>query len=218
MCGYFGNLHESPAVIDLLNQLGIPLPFPIQRAYQRRNIEGFVTSDGVQFYNSPAIWWYLLKTLDGKFIPNEKVTSFNARDLSKPLWRNAIKSRRGFVVATEIGESNGKDKFLMKSDEGFLLGCIYKDWENNKSNVRSFAVVTRSPHQRFSQYHDKSIPCFLPLDKTFLEEWLNPNIEDSEIIQSLLEDPKVFVDLEVTKVKSYKNAEPLSDSEILEKD
>ena len=218
MCGYFGNLHESPAVIDLLNQLGIPLPFPVQRAYQRRSFHGLITLEDTGYCVSSAIWWYQLKADGEKLVPNEKVTSFNARDLSKPLWRQAIKTRRAIVLATELGESNGKARFLMKSEEGFALGCVYKDWEINGEHLRSFAVITRPPHERFSQYHDKSVPCFIPLDKTFIEEWLNPNIDSSPAINALLDNATLTTDLEVTKVKSYKHAEPLGETENLPKD
>ncbi|MFL0802465.1 MAG: SOS response-associated peptidase family protein [Agarilytica sp.] len=219
MCGYFGNLHESPAVIDLLNQLNIPLPYPITQAYQRRIVPGLVTQKDGSYTCTDAMWWYALRKENDRLIPNEKLTSFNARDLDKPLWKNASKTRRAIVFATEIGESQGKDKYLMRSEEGFALGCLYKDWEDGKGNqVRSFAVITRAPHERFSKYHEKSTPFFLPLDKSVLQEWLDPSIESSVLIDELLDRPRLTSDLQVAKVKTYKNPTGFDSSALLTAD
>jgi len=213
MCGYFGNLHECPAVITLLNQLSIPLPYPQQRAYQRRYFSGFIDQQGM----SDALWWYSLHSQNGELKPNEKLTSFNARDLSKPLWRNAIVERRGLVFATELGESMGNNRYLMRSEEGFALGCVYKDWVDSQGTLlRSFAVITRPPHERFSRYHDKSIPMFLPLEINALNDWLTPGMRPS--VQEMLEQPQLTTNLQVTPVKTYKNAENLGATELLAKD
>lgn len=216
MCGYFGNVHECPAVIELMHQLNLPPAYKIsERAYQRRRYSGLVTTNGY----SEAMWWYALRTEEGKLVINEKLTSFNARDLSKPLWREPLKTKRALVLCSEIGESNGKDKYLMRSEEGFALGCLYKDWvAPDGSRLRSFAVITREPHDRFKKYHEKSTPFFLPLDKDVLAEWLNPTIGNSELINDLLATPRLYNDIKVTKVKSYKDAKPMSDVDILKKD
>ncbi len=170
MCGYFGNLHESPAVIDLLNRLGIDLPYPVERAYQRRKIQGLITASENGYDLSEAMWWFSLRRDGEKLVPNEKLTSFNARDLTKPLWKAAAKTTRGLVCATELGVSQGKDKHLMKSGEGFALGCLYKDYETpDGRTLRSFAVITRPPHDRFRKYHEKAFPLFLPMDQTVIE-------------------------------------------------
>lgn len=217
MCGYFGNLHECPAVIDLMNQLNLPLPYPVQRAYQRRPFDGLVYHDGHNFKLSKAIWWFALKYEKGRLVPNDKITSFNARDLDKPLWSKAMRTRRAVVFATELGESNGKDKYLMRSDKGFALGCLYREWETEQENLKSFAVITRPPHDRFSTYHKKAFPLFIPLQTSAITTWLTAPYDSPEL-QYWLNAPRLTVDLSVTQVKTYKDAVPLSTPEILKSD
>ena len=218
MCGYFGNLHESPVVIDLLNQLGITLPYPQGQHYPRRDFSGLLTCENGEFRLSQAMWWYQLQQGESGFQVNEKVTSFNARDLDKPFWRNAIKKRRGLVFATELGESQGKQRYLMRGKTPFALGVVYKDWQKGEDHKRSAAVITRPPHARFSQYHDKSTPLFIPLDITVIRQWLDGTIENNLVVEELLSQPRLSVDLEVTEVKTYKRGEPLSEMQYLPAD
>ena len=214
MCGYFGNLHESPAVIDLLNQLNIPLPYPTGQWYPRRWCEGLITAEENGFSLSKAMWWYQIQNEDGNWKPNEKITSFNARDLDKPLWRNAAQTRRGIVIGTEIGESQGKLRHLMRADEPFALGTLYKEWDKN---TRSFSVITRHPHSRFAHYHEKSTPLFIPLDADTIQTWLCEDINHPSN-QNLLAEAKLPVDFQVTPVKTYKHADATGDTQLLVKD
>lgn len=218
MCGYFGNLHECPEVIDILNELGIPLPYPQGQYYQRRWVEGMLSCADDQYRFDRALWWFALRHDGQQWQVNEKITSFNARNLHSKLWRGAIRYQRGLVFATEIGESDGRKRYLMRSASGLALATLYRDWQGPDGvTVRSMAVITRPPHERFSRYHDKSIPCFLPLRADVIRHWLDPKVESSELIEQLLE-PKIYQDLEVRPVKSYKNAEALGDIELLERD
>ena len=185
MCGYFGNLHESPVVINLFNQLGIPLTnapptkikqpqfLPVQedflspshdenntdnnpfigQFYPRDRVANLITHEDGQFNFSEALWWYQLRYSHNGLIADESITSFNARELHKPLWRDAIRYRRGLIIATEIGESQEDKRYLMKSDNAFGLGVIYKDWKIDNMILRSMAVITRPPHERLSLIH-----------------------------------------------------------------
>ncbi len=225
MCGYFGNLHESPAVIDLMNQLGIPLPYPQSQSFPMRRLQGLVTqekdeNDDYIYCVSDATWWYQLHMVDGQFKPNEKVTSFNARDLNKPLWKKAAKEKRALVFATELGESQQKNRYLMRSSEGFALGAVYKDWHHPQTGevLRSAAIITRPPHPRFSQYHEKSLPFFIPLEADLIRDWLDPSIESNLAIEELLNSPRITTDLKVTPVRTYIRGEPLGEEHDLEAD
>lgn len=212
MCGYFGNLHESPVVIDLLNQLGIPLPYPQGQHYPRRHLQGLLTWEEGQAQMSEAIWWYQLARSENQFHVNEKITSFNARDLDKPFWRNAVRQRRGLVFATELGESQGKERYLMRGKTPFALGVLYKDWGEGENSQRSAAVITRPPHARFSQFHEKSTPLFIPMDITVIRQWLDCSEENNLVVEELLNHGRLTVDLEVTEVKTYKRGEALGET------
>jgi putative SOS response-associated peptidase YedK len=219
MCGYFGNTHESPAIASLLNQLQIPLPYPRGQYYMLRTCDGLVARGGNSYEVTPAIWWYALKWQDGKLEPNRDITSFNARNLESRLWRKPINERRGLVFASEIGETKGKQHYLMRAPQGLALGAVYQDVQTDQGPVRSMALITRPPHPRFSQYHDKAIPLFLPLDTDIVKAWLDPGTPASDpAIQELLESPRITTDLEVTPVKTFKRGETTGKSETLKAD
>lgn len=220
MCGYIGNLYEAPGVIDLMEELGIQLPLPYFQSYQRRIHPALITADQGVPTLSKAIWWFAMKREGQTWVPNPEITSFNARNLDSRLWKPAVESRRGLIFGTEVGESKGRDHYLMRTESGLAVGALYQDWHTPGGDVvRSMAVITRRPHSRFSQYHDKSIPMFLPMDAVTLRTWLDPaiGIEHPEIA-SLLKTPKIYTPLSVTRAKSFKRGEPFGEPEWLDAD
>ncbi|MDQ2077782.1 SOS response-associated peptidase family protein [Marinimicrobium sp. ABcell2] len=220
MCGYIGNVHQAPGVIDLMNELGITLPLPYFQSYQLRIHPALITAGEGGYHLSNAMWWYAMKKVGGNWVPDTDITSFNARNLASRMWKPAIESRRGLIFGTEVGESKGKDRYLMRSQMGLAVGTVYQDWHApGVEPIRSMAVITRPPHPRFSQYHDKSIPHFLPMDAEAIKTWLDPRVgSDHPEIRELLETPKIHTPLSVTKVKSFVRAEPLGEPEELAAD
>jgi len=207
MCGYFANTEPTPEIIEISRQMGIVIPTSEQRGYQRQDFNGLITKIDDNYHSSNAFWWYALKQDLNNFKVDTQITSFNARDTSKPLWNEAFQYRRGIVFANEVGESQGKQKYLMKSDSGFALGCLYKDWHHpNGQMVRSFAVITRPPHPNYSEFHSKSIPLFLPLDLNILNKWLEPSPLDAEMTE-YVEQGSLVTGFDVFPVTNYKNPE-----------
>ncbi|MBX2859407.1 MAG: SOS response-associated peptidase family protein [Cellvibrionaceae bacterium] len=219
MCGYVGrkfNLAQQDIpywreYADLLRQPG-------GQYYQRHRVNHLVIWRNGKAVYTDALWWYALKRENDQLVLNPKVTSFNARNLDSPLWRSAIRARRGVLFASEIGESQGKARYLMQSQTLFALGCVYQQWQQAGATVYSFALITRDPHPRFSRYHDKSMPLFLPNNPEFLDHWLDPTVEQSPQISAVLEQPKLRVTFDVLPVKTYKRAEPLGQIELLQAD
>ena len=219
MCGYVGRRYTLPeSDIPFWREYAELLRLPGSQYYQRRQINHLVIwRDGKPVFTD-ATWWYMLKSENNQLIVNSSVTSFNARNLDSPLWRGPIRQRRALLFGTEIGESQGKARYLMQSSSVFALGCVFKEWQHAGASVYSFALITRDPHPRFSRYHDKSIPLFLPNDPDFLNHWLDPNVEQSHRIDSELKNPKLRVDFKVTPVKTYKRGEVVGQSEDLPAD
>jgi putative SOS response-associated peptidase YedK len=215
MCGYIGNLHQSPAVIDLFNQLQLPLPYPQGQHYMMRTCDGHIAASyGLAF--GPAVWWYALRREGDSWVPNADITSFNARNLNSRLWREAINKRRGLVIATEIGETQSGVHYLMKALTPLAIGTVFQDYPTDAEPMRGFALITRPAHPRFAAYHEKAMPLFLPLDSELLKTWLDPAVSSEHpTITALLENPRITTDLEVTPVKTFKRGEPVGDTEIL---
>ncbi len=224
MCGFVRNVIDSPGVRELMTSVGLgDLVSKLSGgdSRQRGVLRELIFRPDSNLAVRDATWWYAQKREQGGLVPNMDVTSFNARDLSRPLWRNAIRRRRALIVATAIGESNpvpnrkAPQQYLMEAETPMLLGALYKLWE---PGVLSAAIITRSPHPRFRVYHEKSTPFFLPPDPGFIALWLDPTVYQHPAIDRVLEDPKLYYDLHVTPVASYKLGRAQGDTILLEAD
>ncbi|WDT87962.1 SOS response-associated peptidase family protein [Alteromonas sp. 009811495] len=226
MCGFIQRVTDSPAVIALLEEVGLQQTIPFfENEKTDGNVINFYPAFGkiaskriTNLIVSPsktidATWWFDAKP-QGQELELGERTTFNARNIDSPFWKKAITHRRGVVVATAIGESNpsstgkGKSHYLIEPKNGaFLLGAVYRIFSNG---LYSCAVITRPPVEGFSQFHEKSIPCFLPHNKSVIEAWLHGDANYE--VEQLLVTPKIYTDLKVTSVKTFKGAEPLGES------
>lgn len=231
MCGFIQRITDSPHVIALLEEVGLTQTIPLF-------VNESSTTKIINFYpafgKSPerqitnlivsgdrtvdATWWFDAKP-DGETLQVGDRTTFNARNLDSPYWGKFIRERRAVVVATAVGESNprgkGKAHYLMKPTSGALLiGAVYRRFSNG---LFSCAVVTRPPIEGFSQFHEKSIPCFLPHNAHAVKAWLAADTEGrlNNDVEFMLNHPRLYTDLEVTQVKTFKNAEVIGEPVLL---
>jgi len=225
MCGFIQRDACSPGVFNILRKVGLDnlIPafekedagklnfYPAFGKNPNRQIENLIVSPNKTV---DATWWFDCKP-DGDTLEVGDRTTFNARNLDSPFWKGAVRHNRAIVVGTALGESNKvgstNEHYLMNAKGAILFGAVYREFENG---CYSTAVITRPPHERFSKYHQKSIPCFLPHDKDFVSAWLDGDAKDA-LVMSELDNPKIHQDLAVTKVKTFKGGESLSDDELL---
>lgn len=179
-------------------------------AYQQ--IKDLIIREDGELKAVDATWWYQCEEHEGQLIVDNKLTTFNARNLQNKYWIPGIRHHRGIVLATAIGEGkevmtadNKKKKFsyFVEGDTPLLIGAVYRKFENN---LYSTAIITRDEHPRFSEFHDKAFPLFLPPDPEFLQLWLSDEPETHPVIAHLLENPRIFNTLKVTEVKTFKDA------------
>ncbi|MDY6978007.1 MAG: SOS response-associated peptidase family protein [Pseudomonadota bacterium] len=234
MCGFIQRITDSPDVIALLEEVGLTQTIPLfvnesstsnvinfypafGKAAERQITNIIVSSDST----IDATWWFDAKPV-GNTLEVGNRTTFNARNLDSTYWGKFIRERRAIVVATAVGESNpsgkGKSHYLMKPTSGALLiGAVYRRFSNG---LFSSAVVTRPPTEKFSQYHEKSIPCFLPHDKHAINAWLTADTQGAlnNEVEYILNNPRIYTDLEVTRVKTFKSAEAIGEVNMLKAD
>ena len=218
MCGFVKNVTDSPAVQKFMIDLGMGDLVRQLRggaSYLRQTLHDVVIATPSLLHVRDATWWYAHKKKEGKYIPDWDITSFNARNLSSPMWRDAIRYRRGLIIVNTIGESNpvpGRKtpaKYLMESDVPILIGTLWKEWSDG---TISAAVITCDPHPAFKEFHEKSMPLFLPPSKEFVALWLNPKVNGHPMIDQVLTESRLYYDLKVTPVDSYKSAKPKGES------
>lgn len=220
MCGFVGRVIDSPYVKALMAILELDnVILPPGKFRPRGILKGVIIEEEGQLKSVDATWWFALTKSGDEWQANPKLTSFNARDLSKPLWKNSLNSNRALVFADEIGERHqgSNTQFLMQANNGLALGAIYKKYISNGIPHYAVAIITRPPVAAFAQFHEKSMPLFIPPDKALMQQWLKPdNLIPSEV-QSLLEEPKLFYDLSVTPVKTYVRGEVIGPTELIAK-
>lgn len=232
MCGYIKRVTDRPAFRELMEQLGWdeliePLTssndsiqhfYPAFGGNPNRKIKGLIIDEKGKHRAVDATWWFDCQAEDDELVVGKR-TTFNARNLDSPLWRGALRHHRAIVIADGLGESRKidgkKHQYLMESKKPFLLGALYRRFSNGHY---SCAIITRDAHPKFEPYHDKAFPLFLPNDRELVNTWLNGCITESEEIDNLLNHPKLFPDLLVQEVKTYKNALPIGDQILLQAD
>lgn len=231
MCGYVRR-HVGPKTLreflDLIGYKGYydePDEEPVTKHFYpafggdpNRTIEGLLVEEEGELKLVDATWWYDCHEIDGELTVGHK-TTFNARNLHIPFWREAIESHRAIVIATGIGEGkkiDGKDKhFLVTSERLMLLGAVYQKFPSGKY---SCAIITRDEHYRFTPYHDKAFPLFLPYNVEFLKLWLSKVDDTNTQIAQLLSAPRIFADLTITPVKTFKGGVSVGTTEYLKAD
>lgn len=230
MCGYIRRVTDNPDVLKLMEKLGLkgfdaPLSddavehyYPAFGGVASRQIRGLSIRNADGIRSIDATWWFDCEP-DGDSLKVGKRTTFNARNLTSPYWKGALRHHRGVVVATGLGESKYTDgrkhQYLMTSHKPFLLGALYRPFPNG---LYSCAIITRDSHPRFDRYHDKAFPLFLPAEKDFIELWLDPAVLSDPVIDDLLDHPRLYPDLLVTEVKTFKSGVAIGETAVLEAD
>lgn len=233
MCGYVRRHIGPKSLKEFLELLGVQGYYdependepelkhfyPAHGKAVNRTIDGIIINEDGQLKYVTATWWYHCEEKNGELKVGYK-TTFNARNLHLEFWRDAISKHRAIVVATGIGEGKkdeyGKDHhYLVTSDRIMLLGAVYQKFPSGKY---SCAIITRDEHPRFERYHDKAFPLFLPHNLAFLKLWLSDVGDDHPQIAALLGAPRIFADLTITPVKTFKAGVPVGPTEFLQAD
>jgi|GEM_PF-277568 len=237
MCGYLHRRYAPSDFQQLLDTLGLEAIsntfqehtsgdsapsdehfYPAFGGDASRQIHGLIIQEEEQIQTVDATWWFDCEA-DGETLVTGPRTTFNARNLGSPFWREALQARRGVVVATGLGESkmiNGRrHRFLMEANTPFLLGALYRRFSNGRY---ACAVITRDSHPRFEPYHDKAFPLFLPPDPEFIRLWLDSSVGQAAEIDHLLAHPVLYPELAISEVKTFRHGQMSLDPIILRSD
>lgn len=128
---------------------------------------------------------------------NNTLNSRSETIFEKPSFKNSIKDKRGILVLDGFYEWRhfNKTKYpyyvFPKNDSVFYLGCIYNTWVNNESGeiIDSFSIITTPANILMEKIHNTKKRMPLILDKTNIEEWIDPK-QDTEKVKSLLKTYK----------------------------
>jgi putative SOS response-associated peptidase YedK len=129
----------------------------------------------------------------------------------KASFKHAFKKRRCFVLADGFYEwrKEGNKKipyrFTLKSERPFAFAGLWEKWDKHGDSMYTCTIITTKANELVKGVHER-MPVILP--KEWEEFWLDPAIDDTEYLKSLLrpypaEEMKMY---EVsTAVNSAKN-------------
>lgn len=152
---------------------------------ERRDPEGVVSRVLTEFS-----WGLLPGFCDD---PGQAARSFNARSetaASKPMYRNAFRSRRllvpvdGFYEWASVpGESRKQPYFFRRADgEPVVLAGLWEYWRRGEDRRRTATVLT-APAGPDMPVHDRQ-PVVLEPDAW--DRWLDPDVDDVGALRALL--------------------------------
>jgi len=200
MCGFLGNMNESPLARTLMDVLGMA-----SQQDQLRGNPGTGPAARVDIIRagaggaevSQALWWLLLEKTPSGFKPS-KYTSFNTRsdklNVPRSAGYTAFRQSRCIVPATFIIEgegSKGARRYhrIEPTRRAFALGGLYREWQHPQTGevATSCSIITLPPHPQWQGIHSKSIPLFLPAENTeLIQQWLNPAFNQVEAFNDLV--------------------------------
>lgn len=200
MCGYFGNIGDSPLSYALMSRLGLE-----NQAVNLRNNPGTGPASLVDIIRyeetgvkvARSIWWLLLEHENAHLRPS-RYTSFNTRSDKLNVKRSAgylpFRQSRCIIPATYIIEGEGakgarRYHRIEPNTHAFALGGLYLQWTNHDTgeHVLSCSVITLPPHPDWKAMHSKSTPLFLPVENSeLIAHWLDPDFDDVSKFAPLL--------------------------------
>ncbi len=215
MCGYIGNVIDSPLTQKLMDALGVGSHLDLLQNNPGSGpgalLDIIVQGEkGIEVL--PAVWWLLLQSTEPGVFKPSKYTSFNTRSDKLNIKNSAgyipYRQSRCIVPATYIIEGDGAKQNrcyhrIAPTNQAFALGGLYKAWRNQSTGdvTHSFSVVTLPVHPRWQQVHSKSTPLFLPMAKReIVARWLDPKFTAVEFFESLMV-PCLYDDIECTPIR-----------------
>lgn len=138
----------------------------------------------------------------------------------KPSFRSAFKKKRCLIPANAFYEwkkgQDGKTPMLihLEGDELFAFAGLWESWESPEGEVvHSCTILTTQPNAVMADIHDR-MPVIL--DKEAEKTWLDPNVQDPELLQKLIKPYEAEV-LEAYEVSSAVNSPKNKGQELIRK-
>jgi len=113
---------------------------------------------------------------------------------TKPSFRTAFKKRRCLILADGFYEWVGKKGekqpvyITLPDEKPFAFAGLWEVWDNkgeNEEKHKSCTIITTAASESISKIHHR-IPAILKPDR--YESWLNPDLQDSEEVQRILNE------------------------------
>ena len=138
----------------------------------------------------------------------------------KPSFRNAFKKKRCLVVADSFYEWQRKDgekipmRIKLKTGEPFAFAALWESWKApDGKTVNTCSILTTEANSLMKSIHDR-MPVILTKEDEKI--WLDPHVEDIEILKGLLK-PYKAEEMEAYRVSEEVNSPKNNKPELIEK-
>jgi putative SOS response-associated peptidase YedK len=210
VCGRF-----SLTVSEEMLKQYFPFEFP-EKVLPRYNIAPSqevlaVVSDGEKITGKMLKWGLVPYWANDPKIGFKMINARAETVDEKASFKHAFKKRRCLVLADGFYEwrKEGNKKipyrFTLKSERPFAFAGLWEKWDKHGDSMYTCTIITTKANELVKEIHER-MPVILP--KEWEEVWLDPAIDDTEYLKSLLrpypaEEMKMY---EVsTAVNSAKN-------------
>lgn len=108
---------------------------------------------------------------------------------TKPGFRDAFRKRRCLVLADgyyewqAVGRAKQPYHYRLRDGSAFAFAGLWERWRRDDEAIESCSIITTAANSLASAVHDR-MPVIL--DRQGCELWLDPNIEEPQVLQELL--------------------------------
>lgn len=190
MCGRFSLAADPPTIKELFGLYRLPV---LERRFNiapttmipvvRQTEEG----RDLEFMR----WGLIPSWAKDKKIAYRTINARGETAAKKPAFRSAFKRRRvliltdGFYEWVKDGKAKLPYRIHMEDNRPFAFAGLWERWTDpeTEEEVRTTTIVTTAASERVSAVHTR-MPVIL--DPEHYDNWLNPENQDTEAVQSLV--------------------------------
>jgi putative SOS response-associated peptidase YedK len=189
VCGRF-----SLTVSEEIIQQYFPFEFP-KKVLPRYNIAPgqevlAVISDGEKITGKMLKWGLVPYWASDPKIGFKMINARTETVDEKASFKQAFKKRRCLVLADGFYEwkKEGNKKipyrFTLKSERPFAFAGLWESWDKHGDPMYTCTIITTKTNELVKAIHER-MPVILP--KEWEEVWLDPALDDTEYLKSLLQ-------------------------------
>lgn len=151
-------------------------------------------------------------------IGNKMINARSETAAEKPSFKNALKKRRclvltdGFYEWKKVGKAKQPYHIRFPDGRPFVFAGLWERWTRGAEPLETFTILTTDANDTVSELHHR-MPVILGTEA--IEPWLDPKVEDLEMLSSLLE-PWAGAELEMVAVSRAVNNPSNERPEVLE--
>ena len=192
MCGRFSFTQPEKVVAEVFDLSSIPTLSPRYNIAPTQPVPTILPDSENGKRQLKMLRWGLIPSWAKDMKMGARLINARAETIAeKPAFRSAFKRRRCLVLADgfyEWQQQDGKKQpfyFQLQDGKPFAFAGLWERWEKGEGEpIESCTIVTTEANQLMRPIHDR-MPVIL--DPENYDRWLDPELQKTEMLQSLLQ-------------------------------